>query len=126
MRRPGRTTDLGPAEAAVADLERRLAARPFDAPDAEELTDLGLGAKELAAAERVGRLLRLGGGVALLPDAPEQAARILAGLDQPFTVSAAKEALGTTRRVAIPLLEQLDARGRTRRLPDGRREVRRG
>ena len=36
-------------------------------------------------------------------------------LPQPFTVSEARRALGTTRRVAVPLLEQLDARRVTRR-----------
>ncbi|MGH3660039.1 MAG: SelB C-terminal domain-containing protein, partial [Micromonosporaceae bacterium] len=32
-------------------------------------------------------------------------------------------ALGTTRRVAVPLLELLDRQGLTRRLPDDRRVV---
>ncbi|MFZ5851027.1 MAG: SelB C-terminal domain-containing protein, partial [Actinomycetota bacterium] len=63
-------------------------------------------------------------GVVLLPDAPQRAARVLAGLAQPFPLHAAREALGTTRRVAVPLLELLDRRGVTRRLPDDRREVR--
>ena len=49
--------------------------------------------------------------------------RILAALDQPFTTSEARKALGTTRRVAIPLLEHLDERGWTRRLDAGHREV---
>ena len=52
--------------------------------------------------------------------------RVLAGLPQPFTLSAARQALGTTRRVAVPLLEHLDGRGWTRRLDGNVREVRRG
>jgi selenocysteine-specific elongation factor len=60
----------------------------------------------------------------LAPGAPERAARILAGLQQPFTTSNARQALGTSRRVAIPLLEWLDRAGVTRRLPDDRRLVR--
>jgi selenocysteine-specific elongation factor len=48
---------------------------------------------------------------------------VLAGLPQPFTVSEARRALGTTRRVAVPLLEQLDARRATRRGDDGTRVV---
>ncbi|MGF2953429.1 SelB C-terminal domain-containing protein, partial [Mycobacterium sp. THU-M116] len=48
---------------------------------------------------------------------------ILAELPQPFTVSEARRALGTTRRVAVPLLEQLDARRVTRRGGEGTREV---
>ncbi|WP_407937931.1 SelB domain-containing protein [Mycobacterium interjectum] len=44
-------------------------------------------------------------------------------MPQPFTVSEARRALSTTRRVAVPLLEQLDARHATRRGPDGTRTV---
>ena len=36
---------------------------------------------------------------------------MLAGLPQPFTTAEARKALGTTRRVAIPLLEFLDRPG---------------
>ncbi len=39
----------------------------------------------------------------------------------PAAVSEARRALGTTRRVAVPLLEQLDARRVTRRAGDGTR-----
>lgn len=115
--------DLGAAETGVAAIEGRLRADPFAAPEADELRDLGLGAKELAAAVRTGRLLRLPGEVVLLPDAPARAMRVLAGLDQPFTLSAARQALGTTRRVAVPLLEHLDGRGWTRRVDTAHREV---
>ncbi|WIM69381.1 selenocysteine-specific translation elongation factor [Corynebacterium suedekumii] len=124
LRLPGTTVDLGAAEPAVARLETRLRARPFDAPEADELRDLGLGPKELAAAERAGRLLRLEAGVILLPDAPAVALARLRGLDQPFTTSQARKALDTTRRVAIPLLEHLDSQGKTRRLDGGHRKVR--
>ncbi|MGW5524949.1 selenocysteine-specific translation elongation factor [Gordonia sp. NPDC003950] len=118
-----RTTDLGPADDAVAALERRLAADPFAAPEADDLAALGLGDRELAAAERARRLLRLGAGVVLAPTAPALAMRTLATLEQPFTTSAARRALHTTRRVVIPLLEHLDARGWTRRIDAGHREV---
>ncbi|AKK10578.1 selenocysteine-specific translation elongation factor [Corynebacterium uterequi] len=122
--RPEATVDLGAAEAGVAELERRLRADPFAAPEADDLARLGLGTKQLAAAERAGRLLRIADGVVLLPDAVERARTILSGLDQPFTASVARRALGTTRRVAIPLLELLDARGVTRRGADNTRVVR--
>lgn len=120
---PGRGTDLGPAEAAVAELESRLAADPFRAPDADDLAALQLRTRELAAAERAGRLLRLRDGLVLLPSAPALAMRELARLDQPFTASQARQALATTRRVMIPLLEYLDARGWTRRIDAVQREV---
>ncbi|HEY5877944.1 MAG TPA: selenocysteine-specific translation elongation factor [Nakamurella sp.] len=119
----GHRTDLGPAETAVAALELQLREHPFAAPEADDLTALDLGVRELAAAQRAGRLLRLRDGVVLLPSAPAQAMRELARLAQPFTTSQARAALGTTRRVAIPLLEHLDSRGWTRRLDAGHREV---
>ncbi|MEB3032346.1 selenocysteine-specific translation elongation factor [[Mycobacterium] nativiensis] len=123
IRLPGTGTDLGPAETAVAELETRLAAAPFHAPEADDLAALRLGIRELAAAERAGRLLRLRDGLVLLPTAPALAMRELARLDQPFTASAARQALNTTRRVMIPLLEYLDARGWTRRIDAVQREV---
>jgi len=60
----------------------------------------------------------------LAPGADEQAAGILAGLTAPFTTAQARQALGTTRRVAIPLLEYLDRAGVTERLADDRRRLR--
>jgi selenocysteine-specific elongation factor len=126
VRRRGSGVDLGPAEVGVAELEQRLRQEPFSAADAPELDALRLGARELAAEERAGRLLRVSGDVVLLPDGPARAMRVLAALPQPFTLSAARQALGTTRRVAVPLLEHLDGRGWTRRLDGNLREVRRG
>ncbi|MCT1874264.1 selenocysteine-specific translation elongation factor [Brevibacterium luteolum] len=120
---PQPRADLGRAEKGIQALERQLKATPFAAPEADDLSRLGLGARELAAAERVGRLIRIADGVVLLPSAPAQAMRVLAGLGQPFTASQARQALGTTRRVAIPLLEHLDSRGWTRRLDGNLREV---
>lgn len=123
IRLPGSRNDLGPVENAVIELEVRLSADPFHAPEVDDLAALNLGTRELAAAERVGRLLRLRDGIVLLPTAPARAMRELARLEQPFTTSQARQALGTTRRVAIPLLEYLDTRGWTRRLDAGHREV---
>jgi selenocysteine-specific elongation factor len=120
---PQRTAGLGAAEPQVAELEVRLRAHPFRAPEADDLVALHLGARELAAAEKQGRLLRLPDDVVLLPTAPALAMRELARLEQPFTLSAARQALGTTRRVAVPLLEHLDARGWTRRVDGSSREV---
>jgi selenocysteine-specific elongation factor len=120
---PGVGGDLGPAESALAVIERRLAGDPFAAPARGELETGGLGPRELAAAERLGRVVRLPDEVVLLPDAPARAMRVLAALPQPFTLSEARQALGTTRRVAVPLLEHLDARGWTRRVDGSHREV---
>jgi selenocysteine-specific elongation factor len=115
---------LGPAENAVRELERRFADEPFAAPEQGELAAARLGRRELAAAERSGRLIRITEDIVLPPDAPERAVQLLAGLPQPFTASAARQALGTTRRVAIPLLEYLDRAGRTERVDGQTRRIR--
>jgi selenocysteine-specific elongation factor len=132
---PGRRPGGGATQVPRPDLPARvadavqavlagLAGAPFSAPDAERMRELGLDARAAAAAERAGLLLRLPGNVLLAPDAADRAARILAGLPQPFTAAEARQALGTSRRVVIPLLEWLDRNGITRRLPDDRRVMR--
>lgn len=120
---PGVGGSLGEAEHGLRELEERLRADPFAAPERPELDSAGLGPRQLAAAERLGRVLRLPDDVVLLPTAPALAMRELAALPQPFTASDARQALGTTRRVAIPLLEHLDRRGWTRRVDGTHREV---
>jgi selenocysteine-specific elongation factor len=110
--------------AAVQTVLDDLAADPFAAPDTERLRALGLDAKALATAARAGLLLRVADLVVLAPGAAEQAAELLAELDQPFTTSQARQALRTSRRVAIPLLEYLDRARVTERLPGDLRRIR--
>jgi len=112
------------ALAAVRVLRADLDAAPFVSPDANRLRKLGLDAGGIAAAVSAGELMRIGEHVVLAPGADVAAVRILAGLPQPFTAAQARQALGTTRRTVIPLLEFLDAAGLTERLPDDRRLVR--
>jgi selenocysteine-specific elongation factor len=123
---PGRTgpTLPPPLRAAVDAVRHDLERAPFRAPEAGRLTELGLGRKELAAAVAAGELLRIADGLVLLPGADTRAAAELALLDQPFTLSEARKTLDTTRRVAVPLLELLDAQGRTERVDDRRRRCR--
>nr|MDQ2815826.1 SelB C-terminal domain-containing protein [Actinomycetota bacterium] len=101
-----------------------LAGAPFMAPDAGRLRDLGLDPKAIAAAARAGLLLRVSEQIVLAPGAQAEATRVIAALPQPFTTAEARHALGTTRRVVIPLLEYLDRAGTTQRLPDDRRRLR--
>jgi selenocysteine-specific elongation factor len=70
--------------------------------------------------------LKVSDEIVLLPEADARAAEILARLRQPFTLSEARRALGTTRRVAVPLLEHLDRLGCTVRVDDNRRRCRTG
>jgi selenocysteine-specific elongation factor len=121
----GLTATLPPAiAAAVAKVQAELAKNPFAAPAAERLTELGLGSKELAAAVRAGALVRIAANTVLLPSSITDAVVVLGALPQPFTVSDARKAWDTTRRVAVPLLELLDRKGLTQRLPDDRRRLR--
>ena len=110
--------------AAVARLVGSLRVEPFAAPEQSALAAMGLGRRELGAAAAAGVILRLPGDVVLLPDAAQRAAQRLLEVAQPFTLSTARQALGTTRRVAMPLLEHLDSLGVTERVDDGLRRLR--
>ncbi|WP_343943848.1 SelB C-terminal domain-containing protein, partial [Pseudonocardia zijingensis] len=86
--------------------------------EAARLAEPALGARELAARVRAGELVAVADGVVLLPDAPERAVELLRGAGDSFTLSEARQVLGTTRRVAVPLLEHLARTGRTVRVDD--------
>ncbi len=131
-RRTSHTSDQAPSaprlpaklEAGVKTILEDLATAPFAAPEAGRLKQLGLDSRAIAAAARAGLLLRVTEQIVLAPGADQVAARILAALPQPFSTAEARQALGTTRRVAIPLLEYLDRAKITERLPDDRRRLR--
>ncbi|MBV9011896.1 MAG: selenocysteine-specific translation elongation factor [Pseudonocardiales bacterium] len=109
---------------AITEIRAELAQRPFVAPEAHRLTELGLGPKQLAAAVRAGELLKIADGIYLAPGADNEAITRLRSLPSPFTLSQARQALNTTRRVALPLMELLARRGITRQLPNGTHELR--
>jgi selenocysteine-specific elongation factor len=116
--RPGLPRDVA---VAVDRIRADLSGRPFCAPEAARLTEVGLHRQAVGAAIRAGALLKIAEGLVLLPGADTEAAAVLAALPQPFTASEARQALGTTRRTLIPLLEHLDRRGYTERVDDIRR-----
>ncbi|NEK60298.1 selenocysteine-specific translation elongation factor [Geodermatophilus sabuli] len=119
------TAGLPPqVQQAVDAVRARLAADAFAAPEAPDLAAAGLGPRELAAAVRDGQLVKIADGVFLAPGVADVARQRLTGLPAPFTLSQARSAWGTTRRVAVPLMEWLDARGVTERLPDNTRRLR--
>ncbi|MDQ3762958.1 MAG: selenocysteine-specific translation elongation factor [Actinomycetota bacterium] len=127
----GRVHVTGPAtglpaaiRSAIAEIRAELAQRPFAAPEAHRLAELGLGTKQLAAAVRAGELLKIADGIYLAPGADDDAVIRLRGLPSPFTLSQARQALDTTRRVAVPIMELLARRGISRQLPDGTHELR--
>jgi selenocysteine-specific elongation factor len=114
-----RRGDEPPESPAMSTLRARLAAEPLAAPEASEVS---LDPAELALAVRAREILHLGHGVYVGPQAPTVALERLRSLTGPFTMAEARTALGTTRRVAVPLLEHLDALRRTRRV-DGQLRV---
>jgi selenocysteine-specific elongation factor len=116
---------LGPRDA-LETLCEELALDPFNAPEQPKLTELGLSPKRLNAAIAKGVLLRLADGVYLRPDALDLAKAALGELPETFTVAEVRTALRTSRRVAVPLLELLDARGVTERLDASQRRLRKG
>jgi selenocysteine-specific elongation factor len=127
MKPPGQTVGPElpePVLAAVRVLRADLDAAPFASPDADRLRKLGLDARAIAAAVRAGELMRISDQVVLAPGADVAAAAVLARIEQPFTAAQARQALDTTRRTAIPLLEYLDSAGVTERLADDRRVLR--
>jgi selenocysteine-specific elongation factor len=110
-------------DAALAAIRADLTSRPFAAPDAARLAGLGVDTRDIAVLARGGHVLRLEESLVLLPGADDVAVSVLAGLPQPFSTSQARQALGTSRRVALPLLAHLDRTGRTRRGQDDRRSL---
>ncbi|HSL59622.1 MAG TPA: SelB C-terminal domain-containing protein, partial [Acidimicrobiales bacterium] len=97
---------------------RALDAAPFSPPGPDDV-DPG----ELRELVRRGLVVRVD-DVWFTPAALEAAARAVAALlaDRPegVTVSEVRDALGTTRKHAVPLLGRLDATGVTRRRGDRR------
>ncbi|WP_148572303.1 selenocysteine-specific translation elongation factor [Nocardioides caldifontis] len=112
-----------PLREAVGRLLEELEARPFLAPTADRLREVGLQPRGVVAAAKAGRLLHLGDGIVLAPGADRRAVEELRALPQPFTTSEARSRLDTTRRVVLPLLQHLDRLGYTHRHPDDRRSV---
>ncbi|MDY7084412.1 MAG: selenocysteine-specific translation elongation factor, partial [Actinomycetota bacterium] len=84
----------GPPEELVASVTKAFdGLSPFAAPEANNLTALGLGPRQLAAAARNGLVIQLAPQVVLAAGSVEAAAEALAALPQPFTLSEARRAL---------------------------------
>jgi hypothetical protein len=111
--RPGAQATLGGREAEAAELEAQLGAEPV------KLTDARL-ARFL---EEHGRLVRVGDGYAISPEAYAIARDTLVQeLETAATITLARfrDLLRTSRKTAQLLLERFDADGVTRRVGDER------
>jgi selenocysteine-specific elongation factor len=105
------------------DLLAVLDASPFAPPGlADAAASAGASRPLLAEMESAGQLVRLAGDIAMTSAAVERAAVLLrdAAAEGPLTASQARQILGTSRKYILPLLEELDRRGVTRRSGDTR------
>ena len=129
---PGREPEFSDVEqAALTSLREHYLQHLFDPARAEDLaSSIGVESSLIEKLQSFlidrGEVIRIATDVALSVEAIPQAVQKLAVLfekEGAFTASQAKDALGTTRKFAIPLLEHLDKTGWTRRKGD-RREIR--
>ncbi len=94
----------------------QLAAAPFDPPDPD-----GIDRAELRELVRRGAVIEEGGvyfAASAIDDAALVVARLLEDNPEGITVAQARDAWGTTRKFAIPLITRLDSTGVTRRRDD--------
>jgi selenocysteine-specific elongation factor len=83
-------------------------------------SQLGLDTETLHAAVRAGKVIRVAEDLLYLPEQIDEITRRLADLADGFTVADFRDALGLSRRQAVPLLEWADAQGWTSRRGDTR------
>jgi selenocysteine-specific elongation factor len=125
VRLPEHGVRLDPAQQAVrARVEDALAEGGVTGLSEAALAQLGADRRLLAALVRLGVLVPVGAGLYLGRDALDQAVASLRAAfpdGRTFSATEAKQAMGTTRKTAIPLLEHLDRGGVTVRQGDLRR-----
>jgi selenocysteine-specific elongation factor len=105
--RPGATAELGERAEEAEALAERLGLEPV------RIDDPALG----RFLEQQGRLVRVGDGFAISPEAYERARAVLV---DGITLAQFRDALGVGRKTAQLYLERFDADGVTRRVGDGR------
>jgi selenocysteine-specific elongation factor len=115
----GRVREAGAADP-LADhpFVAALAAQPFSPPD-----PTGISRQELRELVRRGLVVEQDGcwfAPSAVEEAARQVSRLLVEHPEGVTVAQVREALGTTRKYALPLLARLDADGVTRRRGDVR------
>jgi selenocysteine-specific elongation factor len=114
-----------PSTAGRADADRLVAAvreaEPTP-PTVRELAAAGFSGELVRAVCADGRLVRVSPDLVVTPELLARAEQVVRDRGRPpgITVSAFREALGTSRKYALPILEYFDARGLTRRQGDVR------
>ena len=124
LRDPEHRVALDDGQAAARDrLLALLRAELFSPPSlATAIAEAGADEALVKELERSGVLLRLGPDIALSEEAVAEAVDLLRRHfpERPFTASDARQVWGTTRKFAVPLLEELDRRRLTIRHADHR------
>jgi selenocysteine-specific elongation factor len=124
IRRAGHRQELPPRlRAASAKLRAALNAKPFDPPARKELATDSDARQALRFLVETGEVVEISADVVMTADNLRRAAELVLRFIRergPATVSDLRKALGSTRRVMVPLLEHLDRSGFTRRQGDTR------
>ena len=91
-------------------------------PTVRELVEGGFGSELIRATCVDGRLVQISPEIVITPALLQRAEDLIRAADptRGVTVSSFREALGTSRKYALPILEYFDRRGITRRQGDVR------
>ncbi len=110
-------------QAAGARVRSALAAKPFDPPSRKELAPDAVTQQALRFLLDTGEAAEIGGEAVLLAENFARATAIIKKFlvdHRAATVSELRQAVGTSRRILVPLLERLDREGVTLRQGDRR------
>jgi selenocysteine-specific elongation factor len=124
VRLSGHRISLGERESEALRLVEAVAEAEPTPPTVRELQEQGFPRDLVQACVATGRLARVSDDLAVTPGflaRAEEVIRAEAGGPGGVTVSRFREALGTTRKYALPILEHFDRQGLTRRQGDVRR-----
>ena len=100
-----------PLQATGAKLVQALAAKAFDPPSRKELTPDALSQRALRFLIETGEVVEINAELVMAAQGVAQATELIQKFIRehgPATVSDLRQALGSSRRVVVPLLEYLD------------------
>jgi selenocysteine-specific elongation factor len=112
-----------PLQTAGARIRAALAAKPFDPPSRKELTLDAVSQQALRFLRDTSEVVEISDDVVLSGDAFVKMRDVVIAFVRdkgPASVSDLRQALGSSRRVVVPVLERFDREGVTRRLGDKR------
>ena len=110
-----------PLLAAAAELRTKLAAKPFDPPSRKQLAPDSVSQQALRFLIDTGEVVAINAEVVLASDSLKHMTNLISKYirdNRAATVSQLRQELGCSRRVIVPLLEQLDRDGVTLRNGD--------